>query len=139
MTIITAPASSAFETRQERREALDLSIDEELVRGDRRGTQLSRELRAVLTRIVDHELEVSEPLTERMLHAATRLRHLLGGARSRHRLDALAGMGLVRRSDGCVQPTVAGIAAVLRPSLLGSARPPRELLRVLRQAELAAR
>jgi hypothetical protein len=145
MTIIASPLlrdhSSTPEftggTRLERRAVLDLSIDEEIVRGDIRGAELAEPLRATLTLIVEHELKQEEPLSERELLSVARIGRLFGAYRHRQRIEALVGMNLVRRAHGSVHATVAGISAVLRPSQLSGARVPRDLCRVLRQAELA--
>ncbi|GAA1136202.1 hypothetical protein GCM10009651_20350 [Microbacterium natoriense] len=127
----------AVGTRLQRRAMLDLSIDEEIVRGDLRGATLEEPLRSALVLVVEHELKQEEPLTEAELLATVRTRRLFGAGRYRRRLDALAGMNLVRREGRGLHATVAGISAVLRPSSLEGPRLPRELLRVLRQAELA--
>lgn len=124
------------ETRLQRRALLDLSIDEELVRGDRRGADLAPRLRVLLALIVDAELHAAEPLGERALIEARRARWPFGTARLRADVEALCAMNLVRRDGRSVRATVAGVAAIERPSLLERPHPPRALLRLLRQAEL---
>lgn len=126
------------ETRSQRRAVLDLSIDEELVRGDRRGLDLCARQRAILALVVENELRGGDPLTERAVVEATRARRLFGAARQRPRVDALATIGLLRRDGGELRATVAGIAAIVRPSMLDRPHPPRVLLRFLRRAELLA-
>lgn len=130
----TAPAAG---TRLQRRALLDLSIDEEIVRGDLRGATLDEPLRTALAVVVEQELKQEESLTEDDFVDMLRPRRLFGAAACRRRLDALAGMNLVRREGRIVHATVAGVSAVLRPSSLEGPRLPRDLLRVLRQAELA--
>ncbi|MEV4736043.1 MULTISPECIES: hypothetical protein [unclassified Microbacterium] len=120
----------------QRRAVLDLSIDEELVRGDRRGLDLCARQRAILAMIVEHELRGGEPLTETAVIDATRARGPFAAARQRPRIDALATIRLLRRDGDEVRATVAGIAAIVRPSLLDRPHPPRALLRTLRRAEL---
>lgn len=119
-----------------RRAVLDLSIDEELVRGDRRGVDLGVRQREILAAVVENELRGAEPLTEKAVIAATRTRRPFGAARQRPRLEALATIGLVRREGDDIRATVAGIAAIVRPSKLDRPHPPRMLLRALRRAEL---
>ncbi|WP_433586142.1 hypothetical protein [Microbacterium hydrocarbonoxydans] len=132
-----APFTPAAGTRLQRRALLDLSIDEEIVRGDLRGATLDEHLRSTLTRIVEQELKQEESLTEEEVLDLLRTHRLLSRTRFRRRLEALAGMNLIRCEGRIVHATVAGIAAVLRPSSLDGTRLPRDLLRVLRQAELA--
>lgn len=124
------------ETRLQRRAVLDLSIDEELVRGDRRGLELGARERAILALVVAHELRGDAPMTAAAVIAETRARGPFGAARQRTRLDTLATIALVRRDGDDVRATVAGIAAIVRPSLLDRPHPPRALLRALRRAEL---
>lgn len=132
-----ASAASAAGTRLQRRALLDLSIDEEIVRGDLRGATLEPPLRSALALVVEHELKQEDSLLEDDLLDLLRSHRVLGRGRYRRRLDALAAMNLVRREGRIVHATVAGISAILRPSTLRGARLPRDLLRVLRQAELA--
>lgn len=132
-----SPVTPAYGTRLQRRALLDLSIDEEIVRGDLRGATLEEPLRAALAVIVEQELKQEESLVEDDFVDMMRTNRLFGAGRCRRRLDALAGMNLVRREGRIVHATVAGISAVLRPSSLEGPRLPRDLLRVLRQAELA--
>lgn len=132
-----SPVTPASGTRLQRRALLDLSIDEEIVRGDLRGATLDEPLRAALRVIVEQELKQEESLTEDDFVEMIRPRRPFSARRCRRRLDALAGMNLVRREGRIVHATVAGVAAALRPSSLDGRRLPRDLLRVLRQAELA--
>ncbi|MCM3779669.1 hypothetical protein [Microbacterium hydrocarbonoxydans] len=143
MTAITHPQLDqrpadwpSGETRLQRRALLDLSIDEELVRGDRRGADLAPRLRLLLALIVAAELDAAEPLGERALREARRARRPFGTARLRTDVEALCVMNLARREGRSVRATVAGVAAIERPSLLGRPHPPRALLRLLRRAEL---
>ncbi|MFJ4173449.1 hypothetical protein [Microbacterium sp. NPDC089696] len=124
------------DARLRRRAVLDLSIDEELVRGDRRGVDLCARQRAILALVVENELRDGDPLTETAVIEATRARRPFSAARQRPRIDALATIGLLRRDGADLRATVAGIAAIVRPSLLDRPHPPRVLLRALRRAEL---
>lgn len=133
---LPASVHSPGGTRLQRRAVLDLSIDEELVRGDRRGVELSQALSSLLAVIVNHVLESGTALSERALLDGVRSRRPFAAGRNRNRLESLIGMNLVRRDGADVHATVAGISAILRPSLLDGPRPPRTLLRLLRQAEL---
>ncbi|UWF77862.1 MULTISPECIES: hypothetical protein [Microbacterium] len=124
-------------SRLERRVALDLSIDEELGRGEARAAELPEALSDVLSVLVDHELARLEPLTTEALLAEEPLIGPFRMRRLRHRLDALADMNLVRFEGEFVRPTIAGIGAIGRFSTIpGRHRPPAEQLRALRQAEL---
>jgi len=131
------PVPPSGRTRLERRAALDVSIDDELLRGELRGAALADSLRGTLAILVEHELSRSEPLDEHAFLSAGALAGLFAGARRRRRLEALIGMNFVRRTDGGLRPTVAGIAAI-RPTSAqpASGRPSRELLRALRRAEI---
>jgi len=132
-----APVAPGPGTRLQRRALLDLSIDEEIVRGDLRGATLDEPLRTALAVVVQQELKQEESLVEDDIFDALRSHRLISRRRCRRRLDALSGMNLIRREGRIVHATVAGISAVLRPSSLDGTRLPRDLLRVLRQAELA--
>ena len=121
----------------ERRTALDLSVGDELLRGELRGAELSPAHREVLSLVVANELAGGAPLAGADLRGAGLLARLFSSRRRARRLDALIGMTLVRRGAEGIRPTVAGIAAVCRPSELPSSEhPPRELLRALRRAEI---
>lgn len=122
-------------TRLKRRAALDLSVDEELVRGELRGDALAAPLRNDLAILVDHELKREQLTEKRFLSAGLRFGVFTAGRR-RH-LDALIEMSLARRDEGAVRPTVAGIAAVRRPAA-GGEMPSREVLRALRLAEIGS-
>ncbi|WP_067197570.1 hypothetical protein [Microbacterium sp. XT11] len=130
-------AYTAASTRLERRAALDVSIDDELLRGELRGPSLPDAVRGTLSLLVEHELAGEEPLTEKAFLAAGPLIGTLSAARRRRRLEALVEMNLARRDADRVRPTVAGIAAV-RPVSTAPAdeRPARELLRRLRRGEI---
>jgi len=132
-----SPVTPASGTRLQRRALLDVSIDEEVVRGDLRGATLDEPLRSALAVVVEHELRQEGSLTEDGFVEMIRPHRLFGAGRCRRRLEVLAGMNLVRREGSVVHATVAGVAAVLRPSSLDGTRLPRDLLRVLRRAELA--
>lgn len=134
----SATSESPVGTRLQRRAVLDCSIDEEVVRGDLRGAVLADDLEATLALVVEHELRQEEALSEEMLLAAAPVGRFFGARRHRQRLGVLEAMNLVRRDGGSVHATVAGISAIVRPSLLTGVRMPRDLLRVLRQAELTA-
>ncbi|MFT4157923.1 MAG: hypothetical protein QM630_08380 [Microbacterium sp.] len=132
-----APTAHAA-TWLRRRTLLDLSIDDEIVRGDLRGNSLDAPLRTALAVVVEHQLAHEEPLAEDDLVDRLRPRRLFGASVCRRRIDALAELNLVRRDGHSVYPTVAGVAAVLLPSSLEGPRLPRDLLRSLRRAELAS-
>lgn len=126
---------SVVPNRLDRRAALDVSIDDELMRGERRGAHLSDRVRALLRLIVGHELDRLEPLGERALLTAG-FAGVLGAARRARRLDALVDMSLARRIHGNVRPTVAGIAAVHSAGVLDDGLVSKHLLRALRHAEI---
>ena len=109
-------------SRSAHRAALDLSIDEELVRGDRRGLSLADQLRELLAVVVDHQLEHAQPLGEEALLEAIGARWLFARRRLRQSLAALEEMTLVRRCPGGISATVAGISAIRRPSRLDGCR-----------------
>lgn len=134
----TAPTPVPGGTRLERRAALDLSIDEEILRGELRGEALSEALRADLALLVQHELKEVEPLLESRFLTAGPRHGLFTAGRRRRNLEALVGMSLVRREGATVHATVAGIAAILRHSPDAETAPPsRGLLRALRRAEIS--
>lgn len=121
--------------RLDRRAALDLSIDDELLRGEHRGAHLSVSVGAVLRQIVAHELDRLEPLSERALLTAG-IGGIFGAPRRARRVDALVEMSLARRVDGNVRPTVAGIAAIHSASVRDDGLVSTHLLRALRHAEI---
>lgn len=125
-------------TRLERRAALDLSIDEELVRGELRGEALSEPQRAALAILVEHELSRTEPLAETRFLAALPGSKLFSSRRRGRQLTALLEMNLARREDGFVSATVAGLAAILQLSTHPERRPEPELLRALRRVEISS-
>lgn len=135
----TAPLPVPVGTRLERRAALDLSIDDEVLRGELRGEGLSDAVRADLALLVEHELKQIEPLSEaRFLSAAPR-HGLFTSGRRRRNLEGLIAMSLARRDGETVRATVAGIAAVLRLADDAEAsRPSQGLLRALRRAEISS-
>ncbi|MBO0981784.1 hypothetical protein [Microbacterium sp. SD291] len=130
--------SSPESTRLERRTALDLSIDEELVRGEVRGEALSSAQRHALSVLVEHELTRIEPLTEARFLAALPGVRVFGSRRRGRLLAALVHMNLARRDGASVHATVAGVAAVLHVSTAPERRPPQELLRALRRIEISS-
>ena len=135
----TAPVPVPAGTRLERRAALDLSIDDELLRGELRGEELSPALRADLAVLAEHELKQVEPLAEARFLTAGPRHGLFASGRRRRNLEALIGMSLVRRDGAAVHATVAGIAAVLGGDPESdSERPPQGLLRALRRAEISS-
>ena len=126
-------------TRLERRAALDVSIDDELLRGELRGAELSAAHREILAELVEHELSGRGPVSERKLARSRGWGGLFGGMRRARGVEALLGMTLARRVGDDVRPTVAGIAAIRRISELPpSEHPPRDLLRFLRRAEIGS-
>lgn len=133
-----APEPVPGSTRLERRAALDLSIDEELVRGELRGEALSDPQRTALSILVQHELSRTEALTEARFLAALPGPRLLARRRGGRQLTALLEMNLARRDGGSVHATVAGMAAILRPSTHPERRPDPEMLRALRRVEISS-
>lgn len=127
-SLVTGP--SGVRSRSERRAALDVSIDEELLRGVLRSTGLTAVQRRTLTTLVDNELAGTAPISERSLRAGRPLTKLFGQTSSGV-VDALVQMGLVRRVDGAVRVRVAGCAIVMPAREV-----PRDLLRGLRETEL---
>lgn len=126
-------------TRLERRAVLDVSVDDELLRGELRGAELTAPLKDTLSILVAHELADGVPLPERMLVGSGPLGGLFAASRRLRRLETLIGMNLVRRAGGGIRPTVAGIAASRRFSTLpASEQPPRDLLRSLRRSEIGS-
>ena len=135
----TVPLGPSGTARLNRRSALDVSIDDELQRGEVRGAELAESLRGTLTILVERELADAEPLTEKSLVATGPIKGLFPAGRRVRRLEALIDMSLARRDGDDVHPTVAGVAAIRRISALPeSERPSRALLRMLRQAEIGS-
>ncbi len=140
MTDCETSAPTGRETHQPprltRRAALDLSIDDELRRGEDYGVALQGSLRDVLLVLVDHELARLKPLTVEALLAEGPLAGPFRASRLQRRIELLIDMKLVRREGALVRPTVAGIAAVCRfTAFPGRSRPPQDQLRALRRAE----
>lgn len=133
--LLRAPApvvgSTTADTRLERRALLDLSIQQELQRGELRGRTLESALAETLTAVVEHELLRSEPLTPSTVPVLS-VPRLFSKRRKAQRVDTLVAMNLARRDGRSVHATVAGIAAA------GVYDAPRAVLRALRQAEIDA-
>ncbi|OZB82043.1 hypothetical protein [Microbacterium sp. 13-71-7] len=113
--------------------ALDVEVQRELRRGVGRGVDLSAGQWAMLNRIVT-DGGVDEGVLLRTDSPFDSFRRI----RRRAVLGRLVAVGLVRRANGRMTPTVAGVGAI-RPLMSldpGSVLFPR--LRVMRQAELAS-
>ncbi|WP_217182962.1 hypothetical protein [Streptomyces sp. AC495_CC817] len=124
-------------SRVARRALLDVSIDDELLRGELRGTHLSVRLRNDLAVLVEREIRGEDALSERAFLEAASGAGVLTARRRARRLEALVSMSLARRDGADVRATVAGIAAVRRPSQgREDALPARSTLRALRLAEI---
>lgn len=133
----TTPLPQSGAAPMRRRAALDVSIDDELLRGELRGAELSDALRLTLSALVEHELATAEPLTEKEFLENEPIGGPFPSTRKARRLETLISQSLARREDGRVRPTVAGVAAIMQISALpDSEHPPRELLRALRQSEI---
>jgi hypothetical protein len=116
--------------------ALDLSVQDELHRGQIEGVSLSRPTWRVLALMVAHELRGTGPLAEVHAHLAS-AGWTLAGLGHRRRLESLVRRGLARRSGPSLRVTVAGFAAVFSASArYAKVAPPWDLLRDLRREEL---
>lgn len=125
-------------TRLERRAVLDLSVDEEFLRGEKVGASLTGPLRSALSILAVREVRQLPPLTETEFLASAALHGTAANRRRQRQLDVLISLRLVRRDENCVHATVAGIGAAVRlnPRDFEHCQPSRMLLRAMRRLEI---